>query len=226
MNVVAAAIRGVATAVRARPKVFGAVALAVFVLNLFLPILVLSLARKPVEHVMVNPWLRRLPEFLASSDVSLGRKLEFLSGLALFWFTAENPMGIDWGFIVDVPTLARIIFTSLLFGAYFALWFHRRDQLRECGWGMSTSRHGGMAGALTSVLGLSTGPCSVAGCGVPVLPVLGLALTGLPTDTLKVFRDLSQVATAIVLSAMALAVAWFGWRVGASPAGPYARQAR
>lgn len=214
MKTVAKAIRGIAAAIRARPKVFGAVALAVFVLNLSLPVVVLSIARKPVEHVTFNPWLSRLPEYLASSAVPLGRKLVFLSELALLWFTAENPMGVDWGFIVDVPALVRILFMSVLFGAYFALWFHRRDQLRQCGWAMSASRHGGVAGALTSVLGLSTGPCSVAGCGVPVLPVLGLAFTGLPTDTLKFFNDLSGVATAVVLFAMTLGVAYFGWLVG------------
>lgn len=216
LNAVGKAGRGIAVAIRARWKVFAAVALGVFVLNLFLPVLVLSIARKPVEHFTINPWLSRLPEYLASGDVPLGRKLEFLSNVALLWFTAENPMGVEWGFIVDVPSLVRMIFTSLLFGAYFALWFHRRDQVKQCGWGMSASRHGGMAGALTSVLGLSTGPCSVAGCGVPVLPVLGLAFTGLPTDTLKLFKEASRVATAVVLLAMTLGVAYFSWLVSGS----------
>lgn len=126
-------------------------------------------------------------------------------------------MGVEWGFVVDVPAVVRIVFTSLLFGAYFALWFHRRGQQRTCGWGMSASRHGGIAGALTSVLGLSAGPCSVAGCGVPLLPVLGLAFTGLPTDTLKLFKELSRIVTSIVLFAMTLGVAWLGWLVSATP---------
>ena len=219
--------RGVAAAIRARKKVFWTGALGVFVLNLFLPVLVLSLARKPVEHVTFNPWLSRLPEYLASSDVPLGRKLGFLSNLALFWFTAENPMGVEWGFVVDVPTLVRIIFTSLLFGAYFALWFYHRDQVKQCGWGMRAGRRGGVAGALTSVLGLSTGPCSVVGCGAPVLPVVALAFTGasgLSTDTLKVFRSLSQVVTAIVLFAMTVGVAWLGWLVGTTPKDASPRQ--
>lgn len=82
---------------------------------------------------------------------------------------------------------------------------------------MSASRHGGIAGALTSVLGLSAGPCSVAGCGVPLLPVLGLAFTGLPTDTLKLFKELSRIVTSIVLFAMTLGVAWLGWLVSATP---------
>lgn len=217
LTVITRTMRGVMTAVRARPKVFLAVALGVCVFNLVAPVVVLSIARKPVQHVTINPWLSRLPEYLASSDVPLRRKLEFLSSLALFWFTAENPMGVEWGFVVDVPAVVRIIFTSVLFGAYFALWFHRRDQLRHCGWTMSASRQGGVAGAVTSVLGLSAGPCSVAGCGMPLLPVLGLAFTGLPTETLKLFKEASRVATAVVLVAMTLGVAWLGWLVSATP---------
>lgn len=211
------AVRGIGAAIRARWKVFAAVALSVFVLNLFLPVAVLSLARKPVDSFTVNPWLSRLPEWLASGNVPVTRKFQFLSTLALAWFSAEsdNPMvGKEWGFIVDVPSLVRMIFTSILFGAYFALWFYRRDQVRHCGWGMSASRHGGVAGAVTSVLGLSAGPCSVAGCGVPVLPVLGLAFTGLPLDTLRLFKELSRAATLVVLFAMTAGVAWFGWLAG------------
>ncbi len=80
-------IRGVAAALRARWKLFAAVALGVFALNLFLPVAVLSLARKPVDAFTFNPWLSRLPEWLASGNVSISRKLEFLSTLALAWFS-------------------------------------------------------------------------------------------------------------------------------------------
>jgi hypothetical protein len=212
------AVRGIAAAVRARWMVFAAVALGVFVLNLFLPVVVLSLARKPVDSFTFNPWLSRLPEWLASGNVPITRKFEFLSNLALAWFSAEadNPtVGREWGFIVDVPSLVRFIFTSLLFGAYFALWFYRREQVKDCEWRSRVGRHGGVVGALTSVLGFTTGPCSVVGCGVPVLPVVGLALAGLSTDTLKFLAELSRVAVAVVLVAMTLAVAYFGWLVGA-----------
>lgn len=218
MSAFARAVRGIGAAIRARPKVFGAVAFGVFVLNLVLPVVVLSLARKPVDYFTFNPWLSRLPEWLASRDVSLTRKLEFLSDLALAWFIAENPVeGVEWGFIVDVPSIARFIFTSLLIAAYFALWFYRRDQLRYGGWGAGATRYGGVAGALTSVLGFSTGACSVMGCGVPVLPVVGLAVTGVSSGTLAFFGGLARVGTAIVLFAMALGVVWFGWLVGADP---------
>jgi len=220
---VAKMVRGIAAAIWARPKVFVVVTLGVFVLNLFLPVVVLSLARKPVDSFTFNPWLSRLPEWLASGNIPITRKFEFLSQLALAWFSAEadNPVaGREWGFIVDVPSLIRFIFTSLLFGAYFALWFYRRDQMKHCGWGPRASRHGGVAGTLTSVLGFTTGPCSVAGCGVPVLPVLGLAFTGLPTDTLKFVKDLSRLVTVMVLFAMTLGVGWLGWLVGAARAQP------
>jgi len=138
MKTVRMALRGITAAIRARPAVFVGVAVAVFVLSLLLPVVVLSLARKPAEHLTVNPWLSRLPEYLASKDVPVGRKLEFLSTVALLWVTAENPMGVEWGFIVDVPSLARIVFTSLLFGAYFALWFHRRDRVAQRAWAESS----------------------------------------------------------------------------------------
>jgi hypothetical protein len=69
-------IRGIGMAVRARPLVFAAIAIAVFGLNLFLPVAVLSVVRKPWDHFSFNPWLKRLPEWVASSEVTLQRKLE------------------------------------------------------------------------------------------------------------------------------------------------------
>ena len=221
---IARTVSGIAGVIRARWKVFAAVALGVFLLNLFLPVVVLSLARKPVDAFTFNPWLSRLPEWLASGDVSLRRKIEFLSSLAIVWFSAEadNPMvGREWGFVVDVPSLVRFILTSLLLGAYFALWFSWRDQPKHCGWGPSASGRGGVVGALTSVLGFTTGPCSVVGCGVPVLPVVGLGFTGLglSIETLKFLADLSRVAVWVVLVALTLGVAYFGWLVGASSIG-------
>jgi hypothetical protein len=215
VKTLATTLGGIAAAIRAHPKVFGVVGVGVFAMNLFLPVAVLSLARGRFTHVTLNPWLSRLPEWLSSIDVSLARKLEFLSDLALAWVIANNPMGeVEWGFILDVPSLARFVFTSLLFGAYFALWSYRRDQLRESGWGVRTARYGGAGGALTSVLGFSTSACSVMGCGVPVLPVVGLALTGVSSGTLAFFGGLARVGTAVVLVVMTLGVAWLGWLVG------------
>jgi len=136
ITTVARTIGGIGAAIRARPKVFGAVALGVFAYTLVAPVIVLSIARKPVDHFTFNPWLSRLPEWLASREVSLTRKLEFLSQLAIAWFSADNPVeGLEWGFLVDVPSLARFIFMSLLFGAYFALWAHYRDLVSPTGGG-------------------------------------------------------------------------------------------
>ena len=209
--------RGIAAGIRARRRVFGLVTLGVFVYTLFAPVVVLSIARKPVDHFTFNPWLSRLPEWLASGDVPLTRKLEFLSQLAIAWFSADNPIeGLEWGFVVDVPSLVQFTFTSLLFGAYFALWLHYRDQVRHYGLGMRAGRYGGVGGAFTSVLGFSTNACSVVGCGVPVLPVVGLAITGVSSGTLVFFGQLARVSTMVVLFAMALGVVYLGWLVGKS----------
>ncbi len=217
MSVITRVFRGIAAAIQARYKVFLAVAVAVFVLDLFLPLLVLSLTRKPWDYFTFNPWVKKLPEFLFSSDATLQRKLEFLPNLALFWFSADGYFGPEWGYTVTVSDLFRFLFMSILFGAYFALWFYRRDRLAQSGWGVRTARQGGVAGALASTLGLSTGPCTVTGCGAPVIPVLGLAFTGLSSGTLAALAELSRVSTAIVLVATTLGVLYLGWLVGSPP---------
>jgi hypothetical protein len=68
-------------------------------------------------------------------------------------------------------------------------------------------------GALVSVVSLSTGPCSVMGCGAPVLPVVGLAFAGLSSGTLALLARLSAIATAAVLLALVVAVGYLGWLV-------------
>jgi len=187
---------------------------AVAVFNLAAPVAILSIARRPFDFFTFNPWLSRLPEYLRS-DEPLAKKLSFLSNMAIAWVSADNKVeGIDWGFIIDVPTLARIVVTSLIFGTYFALWSYRRRQGEACGVGARAARPAGVAGAMTSILGLTTGPCTLAGCGVPVLPVVGLAFTGLSSGTLTLFSTLSRISIAVVLVAMALAVIWLGWRAG------------
>src|SRR5438128_3897763 len=208
--------RGIGAALRSRAKVVWGVTAAVAVFNLAAPVAILSIARRPFDFFTFNPWLSRLPEYLRS-DEPLAKKLSFLSNMAIAWVSADNKVeGIDWGFIIDVPTLGRILLTSLVFGAYFALWSYRRREGQACGLGSRAARPAGIAGALTSVFGLTTGPCTLAGCGVPVLPVVGLAFTGLSSGTLTLFTTLSRISIAVVLSAMAVAVLWFGWQVGTS----------
>jgi hypothetical protein len=229
----AKSIAGIAAAISARPAVFVAVSLSVFILNVFLPPVFLSLTRKPWDYFAFNPWLSKLPEYLASTDISLQSKLDFLPNLALFWFSANDRIGfVEWGFAVDVSDLLRFVFTSFIVGAYFVLWLYRRDQVGQCGWTGENSRRFGIAGGLMSILGLSTGPCSVMGCGAPVLPVIGLAFVGLSSGTLKLLAGLSKVFTVVILSAMTLAVAYFGWivsahsEVGSRPVGKLASEGK
>jgi hypothetical protein len=212
-NVALSMVRGVGAAIRARPGTFAALALAVVVLDVALPPLVLSVTRKPVDFFTVNPWLSKLPAFLASPSVPLAKKVQFVPNLALFWFSADGPYGEpEWGFAVDVTDVARFLLMGGLIAAFFTLWLYRRDQVARGRWG-ARLRRGGVAGALTSVLGLSTGPCSVMGCGAPVIPVLGLAFVGLSSGTLKLLAGLATVATAAVLMAMTLGVGYLGWLV-------------
>jgi hypothetical protein len=213
---VARTLRAIATALRAQARVVWGVTVLVSVFNLAAPVVVLSVARRPPDFITFNPWLPRLPEYLRS-DEPLEKKLGFLSNMAIAWVSADDKgQEIDWGFIVDVPTLARIALTSLVFGAYFALWSYRRRQGEACGLGAKAARPAGIAGAVASIFGLSTSPCTLAG-DLPVMPVIGLAFTGLSSGALAFFSTLSQISFAVVLAAMSLAVLWLGWQAGGAP---------
>src|SRR5438105_13421804 len=142
--------RGIGAALRSRAKLVWGVTAAVAIFNLAAPIAILSIARRPFDFFTFNPWLSRLPEYLRS-DEPLAKKFSFLSNMAIAWVSADNKVeGIDWRFIIDVPTPARILLTSLVFGAYFALWSYRRRE----GQGLKAARPAGVAGAVTSVFGL------------------------------------------------------------------------
>ncbi len=208
-------IRGVMGAVRRHPRIFLGVAAAVVAMSILGPVLVLSVARKPVDYFTFNPWLKRLPAYVVSDTIPLEQKLEKLPALALFWFSADSPYGgTDWGFAVDVTDVARILFLAALFGAYFALVARRRAERGPAGTGTAAARRGGVAGMFASVVGLSTGPCSVMGCGAPVLPVVGLAFAGLSSGTLAFLASLSRVTTLLMFVALLAAVVALGWRVG------------
>jgi hypothetical protein len=206
---------GFTAGLRARWGVFLAVAAGVLALEILLPPAVLSAARKPVDFFTFNPWLPELPRFLASGDVTWQRKLDFLPDFALFWFSADSPFGgTDWGFAVTVADLARFALMALLFGAYFALLAYCRDRRGADRLNARAGRRGGAIGVFASALGFSTGGCTVVGCGAPVLPVVGLAFTGLASGTLALLANLSRVATAFILAAVALGVIYLAWLAG------------
>ena len=208
-------VRGVLGAIREHPRVFLAVALAVVGLSILGPPALLSVVRKPVDYFAFNPWLKRLPAYVLSPTIPLAQKLEKLPALALFWFSSDSPYGgTEWGFAVDVTDGARIVLLACLFGAYFTLLARRRETSPVRGAGGAATRRGGVAGMLTSVVGLSTGPCSVMGCGAPVLPVVGLAFAGLSSGTLAFLAGLSRVTTLLVFLALAAAVLVLGWQTG------------
>jgi hypothetical protein len=196
--------------------VFLVVVVTVVGLSILAPPALLSVARRPVDYFTFNPWLKRLPAYVVSPTIPVAQKIEKLPALALFWFSSDSPYGgTEWGFAVDVTDVARILLLAGLFGAYFALLARRRvaSPLREAGMAAAT-RRGGVAGMLTSVLGLSTGPCSVMGCGAPVLPVVGLAFAGLSSGTLAFLAGLSRVTTLLVFLALTAAVVVLGWQAG------------
>jgi len=211
MRRVVEALRGAGTALAAHPGVFASVTLAVATLNVLAPVAILSAVRKPLDYYTFNPWLRRLPEYLASDEATLGEKLAKLPDLALFWFSAGSSYGgAEWGFAVDVAGAGRILLVSALFGLYFTLWRRYRDLAAGGARGL---RRGGVAGAAATLAGVSTGACSVTGCGAPVLPVLALAFVGLESGTLHFLAQSSRVATIALFAVLILAVSYLMLRL-------------
>jgi len=204
--------------IRAHPFVFLAAVIAVVALNLLLPPLVLSIVRKPFDYFSLNPWLHNVPSWFLSSDKPFGEKLGFVWSLALLWFLASGPFTPDWGYTVMTSDLARWILMGVLFGTYFALWIVRREQLRArlMGSASTASGAGGVGGALLSVAGFSTMPCSVAGCGAPVLPILGLAFTGLSSGAVSLLSTISQIFIWVVLVGIGLGIVTLAYKVSGS----------
>lgn len=214
LGTVGSTLRSIGEAIRERPGVFSSVALAVVALNLVLPPAVLSLARKPWDLFSFNPWLHNIPAWFVSNAEPLGQKLDFLYNVALFWFVASSPSDApEWGFTATTADVVRWAVMGILWGAYFTLWLHLRRRLRVGGAGGRSAARGGVAGALLTTVGFSTMPCSVAGCGAPVLPVLALALTGLSSVTLAWIDGVSRAVTAIVVLGVIAGVAYLGWLV-------------
>ena len=214
MRWVGEALRGAWRALAAHPVIFASVALGVAALNVLAPVAILSAVRKPLDYYTFNPWLKRLPEWLASDEATLGEKLAKLPDLALFWFSAGSSYGgAEWGYAVDVSDLGRILLVSVLFGLYFALWRRYRDLASIKA---EALRRGGVAGAAATLFGISTGACSVTGCGAPVLPVLGLAFVGLESGTLHFLAQSSRFATIALMAVLVLAVGYLGWRTSST----------
>src|SRR5262245_28508535 len=211
---VRATLSGIGHGIGGRQAVFWLVTVVIFAMHIAVPPIVLSLARKPVDYFTWNPWLKRLPDFVMSGPGSLHQRLGKVWDLALFWFSSDNPLGIEWGFAVTTADLARFALMSLLVGAYFALWIDLREQAPASTWRVRATGQGGAAGAVASVCGLATGGCTVMGCGAPVIPVVGLAFTGLSSGTLKWMSSLSTVGTLAAMAFMTLGVLYLGWRTG------------
>jgi hypothetical protein len=205
--------RGVSRALRARPGAALLALLGVLALDVLLPPLLLSVTRKPWTYFTFNPWLKRLPEYLVS-PVPWTEKLDFLSRVALFWFSADGPYGQpEWGFAVDGADVVRFVVTAAMVAVYVALWLDRRAAGAR-GWRAGSGRAGGSLAAAASVLGLSTGPCSVVGCGAPVLPVVGLVFVGLSSTTLALLSEVSRISAIGVVAALLVAITWLGWQAG------------
>jgi hypothetical protein len=218
-SVVGTVARGVARAVRRRPGAVALVAAGVMALDVLLPPLVLSVFRAPYTFFTFNPWLKSLPAYLASS-APWADKLDFLSRVALFWFSADGPYGApEWGFAVDTMDVLRFALTALLIGVYAALWLERRAAGAGGARG-AAGRAGGVVGACVSVLGLSTGPCSVVGCGAPVLPVVGLVFAELSSTTLAVLSRASRVSAIAVIVALLVAIAGLSLEAGGPEMAP------
>src|SRR5437016_13875251 len=93
MRWVGEALRGAWTALAAHPIVFGSVTLAVAALNVVAPVAILSAVRKPVDFYTFNPWLKGVPEYVASDDAPLVEKLAKLPAVALVWVSAGSICG-------------------------------------------------------------------------------------------------------------------------------------
>jgi len=218
-------VRGILGAIRQRSGVFVLVVAAIVALNLILPPLVLSVVRKPYDHFSFNPWLHNVPSWLRSGEATVGRKVDFLWNAAVLWFIASSEYDeAEWGFTVTVRDVARWVLMGALFGAYFSVWLQRRSQLKHAG--LAAGRRGGRGGVVGSVLstlGVTTMPCSVAGCGAPVLPVVGLALTGLSSGTIALMSNASRVLVWIVIAGVTASIIVLAKQVSEESLSPAAR---
>jgi len=98
--------------------------------------------------------------------------------------------------------------------SFFALLAHCARGVIDAPAYPGLGRKGGVVGVLTGALGFSSGGCTVIGCGAPVIPVVGLAFTGLTSGTLAALAETSRIATAFIFVAATFGVVWLGWLAG------------
>ena len=211
VNTIRGGLRGAWLAIRARPVLFVTVVLAVLLLDFFLPLLVLAVARKPWDYFQISSAARQLPQWAISPGISVGRKVGFLSNLGLFWLAGLSPYHtVAWVFEVRTRDLVRWVSMALLAGAYFASWLCARTWGvgRAAGWSRNGSR--GLIGTLLCAVGLFASPCSVGGYDAPVLPVIGLASHGLTSFTLTTLAVFSAGGTIGAFVGLSLGVLALG----------------
>ena len=178
--------------------------------QILLPPLILSVVRTPWTYFTFNPWLTQLPSYLASA-APLEQKLGFLTRVAVFWFTADGQYGApEWGFAVDGADLVRFVVIAGLVGVWVALWRYGRTVPSA----PSLGRGGSTLGVFAGVIGFSTGPCSVVGCGAPVLPVVGLAFTGLSSGAVLALSTISRASAVAMLVLLVVGIVWLGRHAG------------
>src|SRR2546430_16726279 len=115
MRWVGEALRGAWTALAAHPGMFASVTLAVAALNVVAPVAILSAEPKPLDFYTFNPWLKRLPEYVASHDAPLVEKLAKLPDRVLFWVSVgSTSWGAVCGFALDVTGVRCILLVSAL----------------------------------------------------------------------------------------------------------------
>ena len=193
-------LTGIGRALRARPRLFVGVAAAVLVLDVLVPVAVLSIARVPVDYFTVQP-LAREPAGLpglrqgharGASGPGLGAGALLVLGRRRL----RHRLGLRGDHRRSRPLhrdgrAGRRLLRALGASA-------RRRRRRRAG---ACARVGRAAcsAPLGSVCGLATGGCTVMGCGAPVIPVVGLAFVGLSSTTLTLFAQVSTYATIAVV---------------------------
>src|SRR5256885_15557856 len=117
-------------AIRRRAGVFVLVVAAIAALNLVLPPLVLSVARKPYDYFSINPWLHNLPSWLASGEATASRKVDFVWNVAVLWVVASGGDDAGGGGVsVTGADVRRRGLMGVVFAASLSLWVERRPRL-------------------------------------------------------------------------------------------------